>query len=43
MKEYMQATMNKVRGYIDSEMKSAPEERTRRVLGEFEDECSFSA
>lgn len=41
MKAYMKETMAFVRKYIDEEMKSAPEERTRKVLAEFEKKISF--
>ena len=41
MKAYMKETMAFVRTYIDEEMKDAPEERTRKVLAEFEKKISF--
>ena len=41
MKAYMKETMAFVRKYIDEEMQSAPEERTRKVLAEFEKKISF--
>ena len=41
MKAYMKETMAFVRKYIDEEMQSAPEDRTRKVLAEFEKKISF--
>lgn len=41
MKKYMKETMAFVRKYIDEEMQSAPEDRTRKVLAEFEKKISF--
>ena len=41
MKAYMKETMAFVRKYIDEEMQSAPEERTRKGLAEFEKKISF--
>lgn len=41
MKAYMKETMAFIRKYIDEEMQSAPEERTRKVLAEFEKKISF--
>ena len=41
MKAYMKETMAFVRTYIDEEMKDAPEERTRKVLAEFEKKISY--
>jgi len=41
MKAYMKETMTFVRKYIDEEMQSAPEDRTRKVLAEFEKKISF--
>ena len=36
MKAYMKETMAVVRKYIDEEKQSAPEDRTRKDLDEFE-------
>ena len=41
MKAYMKETMAFVRKYIDEEMQAAPEDRTRKVLAEFEKKISF--
>jgi hypothetical protein len=41
MKAYMKETMAFVRKYIDEEMQSAPEDRTRKVIAEFEKKISF--
>lgn len=41
MKAYMKETMAFVRKYIDEEMQSASEDRTRKVLAEFEKKISF--
>lgn len=41
MKAYMKETMAFVRKYIDEEMQSVPEDRTRKVLAEFEKKISF--
>lgn len=41
MKAYMKETMAFVRKYIDEEMQSAPEDRTRKFLAEFEKKISF--
>lgn len=41
MKAYMKETMAFVRKYIDEEMQSAPEDRTVKVLAEFEKKISF--
>ncbi len=41
MKAYMKDTMNSIRKYIDEEMQSAPEEKTRKVLAEFETKIAY--
>ena len=41
MKKYVLQTMNAVQKYIDEEMKNAPEEKTRKVLSEFETKISY--
>jgi hypothetical protein len=41
MKKYVLQTMNAVQKYIDEEMKNAPEEKTRKVLTEFETKISY--
>lgn len=41
MKKYVLQTMNAVQKYIDEEMKDAPEEKTRKVLTEFETKISY--
>lgn len=41
MKKYVLATMNAVQKYIDGEMKTAPEERTREMLSEFETKIAY--
>ena len=41
MKAYMKETMAQIRKYIDEEMKDAPEERTRKVLSEFETKIAY--
>lgn len=41
MKKYVLETMNAVQKFIDEEMKSAPEERTKEMLSEFETKISY--
>ena len=41
MKEYVVQTMNAARSYIDKDMQTAGEEKTRRVLAEFEIKISY--
>ena len=41
MKEYVVQTMNAARSYIDNDMQTADEEKTRRVLAEFEIKISY--
>lgn len=41
MKEYVLQTMNAVQKYIDEEMKSAPDSKTREVLSEFEKKIEY--
>ncbi len=41
MKEYVVQTMNAARSYIDNDMQTAGEEKTRRVLAEFEIKISY--
>ena len=41
MKKYVLQTMNAVQKYIDEEMKNAPEEKTKKVLSEFETKISY--
>lgn len=41
MKEYVVQTMNATRSYIDNDMQTAGEEKTRRVLAEFEIKISY--
>lgn len=41
MKKYVLETMNAVQKYIDEEMKSAPEEKTKEMLSEFETKVSY--
>ena len=41
MKKYVLETMNAVQKYIDEEMKSAPEEKTKEMLTEFETKISY--
>ena len=41
MKKYVLQTMNAVRKYIDEEMKNAPEEKTLKVLAEFETKIAY--
>lgn len=41
MKKYVLETMNAVQKYIDEEMKSAPEEKTKEMLSEFETKISY--
>ena len=41
MKEYVVQTMNAARSYIDNDMQTAGEEKTRRVLSEFEIKISY--
>lgn len=41
MKKYVLATMNAVQKYIEGEMKTAPEERTREMLSEFETKIAY--
>ena len=41
MKAYMKETMAFVRKYIDEEMQSAPEEKTRKVLAELETKIAY--
>lgn len=41
MKEYVVATMKGMQSYIDNDMKTAGEEKTRHVLDEFEIKISF--
>ena len=41
MKEYVVQTMKAARSYIDNDMKAAGEEKTRRVLAEFEIKISY--
>lgn len=41
MKKYVLQTMNAVQKYIDEEMNNAPEEKTRKVLTEFETKISY--
>lgn len=41
MKKYVLATMNAVQKYIEGEMKTAPEERTREMLSEFETKIEY--
>ena len=41
MKEYVVATMEACQAYIDDDMKSASEEKTRRVLAEFEIKIAY--
>lgn len=41
MKEYVVQTMKAVQSYIDNDMKAAAEEKTRRVLAEFEIKIAY--
>ena len=41
MKEYVLQTMNAVQKYIDEEMKSSPDSKTKDVLSEFEKKIEF--
>ena len=41
MKEYVTAAMKACQAYIDNDMKTASEEKTRRVLAEFEIKISY--
>ena len=41
MKEYVLQTMNAVQKYIDEEMKSSPDSKTKEVLSEFEKKIEF--
>lgn len=41
MKEYVVQTMNAARSYIDNDMQTAGEDKTRRVLAEFEIKISY--
>lgn len=41
MKEYVVQTMNAARSYIDKDMQTAGEDKTRRVLAEFEIKISY--
>lgn len=41
MKEYVVQTMNATRSYINNDMQTAGEEKTRRVLAEFEIKISY--
>ena len=41
MKEYVTAAMKACQAYIDNDMKSASEEKTRRVLAEFEIKIAY--
>ena len=41
MKKYVLQTMNAVRKYIDDEMKNAPEDKTLKVLSEFETKIAY--
>jgi hypothetical protein len=41
VKEYVVQTMNAARSYIDNDMQTAGEEKTRRVLAEFEIKISY--
>lgn len=41
MKEYVVATMKACRNYIDNDMKAGSEEKTRRVLAEFETKIAY--
>ena len=41
MKEYVVATMKACRNYIDNDMKAGSEEKTRRVLAEFEIKIAY--
>ena len=41
MKEYVVQTMNAARSYIDNDMQTAGDEKTRRVLAEFEIKISY--
>ena len=41
MKKYVLETMDAVQKYIDEEMKSAPEEKTKEMLSEFETKISY--
>ncbi len=41
MKEYVLQTMNAVQKYIDEEMKSSPDSKTKEVLSEFEKKIGF--
>ena len=41
MKEYVVQTMKAVQSYIDNDMKDAGEEKTRRVLAEFEVKIAY--
>ena len=41
MKEYVVQTMNAARSYIDNDMQTAGEEKTRRVLAEFEIKIAY--
>jgi len=41
VKEYVVQTMNATRSYIDNDMQTAGEEKTRRVLAEFEIKISY--
>lgn len=41
MKDYVVQTMNAARSYIDNDMQTAGEEKTRRVLAEFEIKISY--
>lgn len=41
MKEYVVATMKGMQSYIDNDMKTAEEDKTRRVLEEFEIKISY--
>lgn len=41
MKEYVTQTMNAVQKYIDEDMKSAPDTKTKEVLAEFEKKIAY--
>lgn len=41
MKEYVVATMKACQAYIDNDMKAASEDKTRRVLAEFEIKIAY--
>jgi hypothetical protein len=41
VKEYVVQTMNAARSYIDNDMQTAGEDKTRRVLAEFEIKISY--